>query len=90
MKLQSFMSACPMTNIDHHIDITTETCPMTFVRVKLKLEKIPSGTVLSVVLKGEEPLRNVPRSAQAEGHQILASEAIDLANNLHRILIRRA
>ena len=79
-----------MINADHHIDITTETCPMTFVRVKLKLEKIAAGSILSIVLKGEEPLRNVPRSAKAEGHEILACEAVDPANNLHRLLIRRA
>jgi len=90
MKRQSSDLAAPMTNIDDHLDITTETCPMTFVRVKLKLEKMPSGSILSIMLKGEEPLRNVPRSARAEGHEILACEAIDIANNLHRLLIRRA
>ena len=45
------------------IDITGEVCPMTFVRTKLKLERMQPGEVLSVRLIGEEPLRNVPRAA---------------------------
>ena len=53
------------------IDITGEVCPMTFVRTKLKLERMLSGEVLVVRLRGEEPLRNVPRAARDEGHTIL-------------------
>lgn len=90
MKRKSSDPESPTINIDQHVDITTDTCPMTFVRVKLKLEKIPAGSILSVLLKGEEPLRNVPRSARAEGHEILGCEAVDAANNVHRLLIRRA
>ena len=56
---------------DHTIDITGEVCPMTFVRTKLRLERMRSGEVLSVRLRGEEPLRNVPRAARDEGHIIL-------------------
>ena len=48
---------------------------MTFVRTKLKLERMQPGEVLSVRLRGEEPLRNVPRAAREEGHDILAIEA---------------
>lgn len=56
---------------DHTIDITGEVCPMTFVRTKLRLERMLSGEVLRVRLRGEEPLRNVPRAARDEGHIIL-------------------
>ena len=49
---------------DHAIDITGEVCPMTFVRTKLKLERMRPGEILSVRLRGEEPLRNVPRAAR--------------------------
>jgi TusA-related sulfurtransferase len=73
---------------DKEIDITSETCPMTFVRVKLALEKLPSGALLAVRLRGDEPLRNVPRSAAAEGHEILSSDA--LPSGIHLLLIRRA
>jgi len=49
------------------LDITAETCPMTFVRVRLALDRMPAGQVLEVLLKGEEPLRNVPREDRPGG-----------------------
>jgi TusA-related sulfurtransferase len=72
---------------DQTIDITNEVCPMTFVRTKLKLERMHPGEVLSVRLRGEEPLRNVPRAAGEEGHAILA---IDADGENHIVTIRRA
>lgn len=60
---------------------------MTFVRTKLALERMQSGEVLSVRLKGEEPLRNVPRSARDEGHIILG--IVPLGDD-HIVTIRRA
>jgi tRNA 2-thiouridine synthesizing protein A len=56
---------------DQAIDITGEVCPMTFVRTKLRLERMRPGEILSVRLRGEEPLRNVPKAARDEGHSIL-------------------
>jgi tRNA 2-thiouridine synthesizing protein A len=56
----------------HQLDITGEVCPMTFVRVKLRLETLEHGDELEVLLKGAEPLRNVPKSVVEEGHEILA------------------
>jgi tRNA 2-thiouridine synthesizing protein A len=72
---------------DHTIDITGEVCPMTFVRTKLKLERMRTGEILSVRLRGEEPLRNVPRAAREEGHAILGIEA---DGESHVVTIRRA
>jgi tRNA 2-thiouridine synthesizing protein A len=76
----------PLPAADRTIDITGEVCPMTFVRTKLALERMQSGEVLSVRLKGEEPLRNVPRSARDEGHIILG---IVPQGNDHIVTIRR-
>jgi TusA-related sulfurtransferase len=71
---------------DQAIDITGEVCPMTFVRTKLKLERMQPGEVLRVRLRGDEPLRNVPRAARDEGHAILAIEA---DGDAHVVTIRR-
>lgn len=62
------MAAC---KIDNQIDITKEICPMTYVKTKLKLETMASGQVLEVTLREGEPLINVPRSIEQEGHKIL-------------------
>ncbi len=69
------------------IDITGEVCPMTFVRTKLRLERMRAGEILSVRLRGEEPLRNVPKAARDEGHCILG---IIAEGNDHIVTIRRA
>jgi len=71
---------------DQTIDITGEVCPMTFVRTKLKLERMQPGEVLHVRLRGDEPLRNVPRAARDEGHIIMRIVA---AGNDHIVTIRR-
>ncbi len=57
----------------HHkaIDITAETCPMTFVRTRLALDALAPGEILLVRLQGEDPLRNVPRAAADQGHDPL-------------------
>jgi TusA-related sulfurtransferase len=72
---------------DQTIDITGEVCPMTFVRTKLKLERMRAGEILNVRLRGEEPLRNVPRAARDEGHAVLGIVA---DGDVHIVTIRRA
>ncbi len=59
---------------------------MTFVRTKLRLERMQSGEILSVRLRGEEPLRNVPRAARDEGHIVLGIEA---DGDAHVVTIQR-
>ena len=74
---------------DSRIDITSDVCPMTFVRVKLALERLPSGAILDVRLNDGEPLRKVPRSARAEGHEILKVSPESEASRVYRVFIRR-
>jgi len=57
--------------VDTQIDITKEICPMTFVKTKLKLETMSAGEVLEVTLREGEPLINVPKSVEQDGHKIL-------------------
>ena len=73
--------------INSTLDITSETCPMTFVRVRLALDRLPPGGVLEVLLKGEEPRRNVPRTAAEQGHTVLAQD--DRADGVTKLLLRR-
>lgn len=68
------------------IDITREVCPMTYVRVKLAMEDLPDGATLEVRLAGEEPLRNVPRSAREDGHEVVSQET--LGDGSTRLVLR--
>lgn len=67
------MAIMDPANIETHanLDITRERCPMTYVRVRLALDRILPTQVLCVTLKGEEPAVNVPNSAEQAGHTIV-------------------
>jgi tRNA 2-thiouridine synthesizing protein A len=70
------------------LDLTAETCPMTFVRTRLMLERLPEGALLRVRLRGEEPRDSVPRMAASQGHVIV--ELIDgMEPDSLDIIIRR-
>ncbi len=71
----------------HFLDITRETCPMTFVKVKLKLAKMDQGEQLEVLLNKGEPLENVPRSCEEQGFTVLSNEPTD--DDKHLILIEK-
>jgi len=60
---------------------------MTFVRTRLALDRMAAGQTLLVLLRGEEPARNVPAAALAQGHQVLWQEAA--SDGLIRLLLRR-
>jgi tRNA 2-thiouridine synthesizing protein A len=74
-------------SVDRHLDITAETCPMTFVRTRLALDRMQQGQVLQVLMKGEEPRRNVPRTATEQGHAVL--ELVELDGGLARLRLRK-
>jgi len=72
---------------DQRLDITADVCPMTFVRTRLALDRMAPGQVLLVRLRGEEPLRNVPRTAREQGHEVLSLETG--ADGIAELLLRR-
>ncbi|RKH41770.1 sulfurtransferase TusA family protein [Corallococcus sicarius] len=76
-----------MPDVTATLDITREVCPMTYVRTKLKLESLPPGTLLEVLLKGDEPLKNVPRSARDEGHEVVSLEP--RGDGTYRLVVRK-
>jgi TusA-related sulfurtransferase len=72
---------------DRTLDITGELCPMTFVRTRLALDRMAAGQTLLVLLRGEEPLRNVPRTAMEQGHTVL--DQTTGADGVTRLLLQR-
>jgi tRNA 2-thiouridine synthesizing protein A len=73
---------------DHRLDITSEVCPMTFVKTKLLLERMAPGETAEVLLRGAEPRDNVPRSVRDHGHEVLSLEAAE-APETYRLQIRK-
>ncbi len=72
--------------INNQIDITKEICPMTFVKTKLKLETMSTGEILEVTLREGEPLINVPKSVEQDGHKILD---LRQEGNIYKLVIER-
>ena len=69
---------------------------MTFVKTRLMIERMSPGDVAEILLKGEEPLRNVPESVAELGHEILSLQpAADLRADagdeaVHRLIVRKS
>ena len=59
---------------------------MTFVKTKLKLETMDIGQVLEVKIREGEPLANLPKSVEQEGHRVLE---IYKEDPFYKILIER-
>jgi tRNA 2-thiouridine synthesizing protein A len=83
MSEQEKSAAAPTTE---ELDLRGVICPYNFVKTKLKLETMKEGEVLSVLLDDGDPIRNVPRSVENEGHTVLGQERVEQA---YRVLIRR-
>ncbi|MGY8995131.1 MAG: sulfurtransferase TusA family protein [Alphaproteobacteria bacterium] len=74
---------------DIFLDITPDVCPLTFVKTKLAIEKMSVGETVEVRLNDGEPLKNVPRSVEEHGHQILSLEQEDEGSQVWRLVVRK-
>ncbi|NQU60106.1 MAG: sulfurtransferase TusA family protein [Rhodospirillales bacterium] len=81
------------TDIDFLIDITGEVCPLTFVKTKLLIESMQPGQTAEVRLKGNEPLKNVPRSVTDGGDKIISLEKespSEPEDGIHRLILQKS
>ena len=74
------------TRIDQRIDLRGVACPMNFVRTKLALDELAIGQTLEVFLDDGEPITNVSRSLQDEGHEVLVHTP---ARPGHRLVVKK-
>ena len=74
------------------LDITSEVCPLTFVRTKLLIEHMAPGEIADILLRGAEPLANLPRAIVGLGHDVLelAPLAEQAEGGIHRMRIRKS
>jgi len=57
------------------LDLAGEVCPYTFVRSKLRLEELPLGAALHILVDHAPAAENVPRSLVAEGQELVSVAA---------------
>ncbi len=85
------MNTAPLTSkiADEQIlDVTGEVCPMTFVRTRLALDRLPTGRSLRVRLRGTEPRRSVPENAAVLGYEVV--DVTDAADGTSEVVLRKA
>ena len=68
------------------LDLRGVICPYNFVKTKLKLDTLKTGSQLSVLLDDGDPIHNVPKSIMNEGHQVLTQEKVV---SYYRIVIKK-
>lgn len=76
-----------LPNPDKTLDLRGEVCPYTFIRSKLALEGMAIGEVLKSIVDFEPSTRNIPRSMEGEGQEILAVE--EVAPHVWEIYVRK-
>jgi len=68
------------------LDLKGTPCPINYVKVKLVLEKLNQGDTLEVLLDEGEPMDNVPKSLENDGHQVLKIEKQD---GFYRVVVKK-
>ncbi len=74
---------------NHILDIRDDVCPITFVKARLLVEKMASGDVAEILLRGVEPIENVPASVTELGHEILSLGPAEPGSEDVRLVIRK-
>jgi len=62
---------------------------MTFVKTRLLIEKMPAGATAEILLKGIEPIENVPASVAELGHDVVSIEGASEDGAVMRLTIRK-
>ena len=59
------------SNENNLIGLRSVACPLNFVKAKLELEKLETGSIIEVLLDEGEPVRNVPDSFIQQGQDVI-------------------
>ncbi len=71
------------------VDLRPYACPLTYVKTRIALERLADGERLELWLNGGEPLESVPRSAEEEGHRVVAVEPLGAGGAQYRVVIEK-
>ncbi len=78
-----------MTPPAARLDLRPFACPLTYVKTRIALERLRPGEVLEVWLSPGEPVESVPRSAEEDGHRVVAVEALGPDRASFRVLLEK-
>jgi TusA-related sulfurtransferase len=72
------------------VDIRPFACPMTWVRTRIALDALRPGERLEVLMRDGEPLENVPRTAEEEGHRVAERAPLAGGDGWRVVLVKGA
>ena len=78
-----------MSEAQYSLDISAETCPLTFVKTKLLLENMAAGEVACIRLGEGEPLENLPRTLRDQATSVLNFGPRRPGRAVYRLLVRK-
>jgi len=61
-------------------------CPINYVKAKLLLENLELGSILDIYLDEGEPISNVPKSLENDGHKVLKIEKL---GEFYRVRVKK-
>ena len=56
------------------MDLRGVRCPLNWARAKVRLETLPRGAELELILDDPKGVRDIPRAAEAEGYAVIEVE----------------
>ena len=56
------------------LDLRGVRCPLAWAKAKVRLEPLPRGTHVTLLIDDPRSLRDLPRAAEASGHHVVAVE----------------
>jgi len=54
------------------LDLRGVRCPLSWAKARVRLENLPRGTEVDLLLDDPQGARDVPRAAEAAGHHVVA------------------
>ncbi|MCM8823578.1 MAG: sulfurtransferase TusA family protein [Candidatus Omnitrophica bacterium] len=85
-KLQKENLSSINSSVQYKLDLKGTPCPINYVKAKLFLEGLKKGEILEILLDEGEPINNVPKSLETDGHKIIKIEKID---SFYKVIVEK-
>jgi TusA-related sulfurtransferase len=66
----------PKAPVEKELDLRGLKCPLTFVHLRLALEEMKPGELLSILVDDRLASVDIPRNAELEGHEVISAKQI--------------
>ncbi|WP_457623623.1 sulfurtransferase TusA family protein [Persephonella sp.] len=69
------------------LDLRGVECPFNYVKAKMKLKEMDTGSILIITIDGEESIRSVPQSIRDDGHEVIDIQ--EEGDNVYTVVVRK-